>query len=58
MTIDLSIAEGNDAGKTQLGILEVTGDTMRAAFNPPGSTERPASVTAGALVIVAKKTKS
>jgi uncharacterized protein (TIGR03067 family) len=58
MTIDLSISEGNDAGKTQLGTFDVTGDTMRVSFNPPGSAERPASVTTGALVVVAKKSKS
>jgi uncharacterized protein (TIGR03067 family) len=58
MTIDLSIMEGDDAGKTQLGILEVTGDTMRCTFNPPGSTERPASLTEGAIVVAAKKSKS
>jgi len=58
MTIDLSITEGNDAGKTQLGIFEVTGDTMRCSFNPPGSTERPVSLTEGAIVVTAKKSKS
>jgi uncharacterized protein (TIGR03067 family) len=58
MTIDLAITEGNDAGKTQLGVFEVTGDSMRCSFNPPGSTERPASLTEGALVVAAKKSKS
>ena len=58
MTIDLSITEGSDAGKTQLGVVEVTGDTMRCSFNPPGSTERPASLTEGAIVVAAKKSKS
>jgi uncharacterized protein (TIGR03067 family) len=58
MTIDLVIKEGDDAGKTQLGLFEVTGDSMRCSFNPPGSTERPASLTEGALVVAAKKSKS
>lgn len=58
MTIDLSITEGTDAGKTQLGLIEVTGDTMRCTFNQPGVAERPASLTEGAIVVVAKKSKS
>jgi uncharacterized protein (TIGR03067 family) len=58
MTIDLIITEGNDAGQTQLGVFEVTGDSMRCSFNPPGSTERPPSLTEGALVVAAKKSKS
>jgi len=58
MTIDLSITEGDDAGKTQLGLLEVTGDTMRCSFNAPGATERPTSLTEGAIVVAAKKSKS
>ena len=60
MTIDLAIAEGDDAGKTQLGIVEVTGDTLRAAFAAPGATERPADFTVkqGGIVFVGKKAKS
>lgn len=58
MTIDLSITEGNDAGKTQLGLFEVTGDTMHVTFNAPGATERPVSLEKGALVVAAKKSKS
>jgi uncharacterized protein (TIGR03067 family) len=58
MTIDLTITEGNDAGKTQLGVFEVTGDIMRCSFNAAGSTERPASLTEGALVVAAKKSKA
>jgi uncharacterized protein (TIGR03067 family) len=58
MTIDLSITEGNDAGKTQLGLVEVTGDTMRVTFNAPGSTQRPTSLKEGTLVVAAKKSKS
>lgn len=41
MTIDLMIVEGDDAGKTQLGIVEIAGDTVRASFDTPGAGERP-----------------
>ena len=42
MTIDLAISEGPDAGKTQLGIVEVTGDTIRLNLDTPGAGRRPA----------------
>jgi len=45
MTIDLIITEGDDAGKTQLGVIEVTGDKLRAHLNVPGSTQRPPDFT-------------
>ena len=45
MTIDLAIAEGDDAGKTQLGVFEVTGDKLRANLAIPGATERPKDFT-------------
>jgi uncharacterized protein (TIGR03067 family) len=59
MTIDLSIAEGSDAGKTQLGIFEVSGDTLRASFDTPGAGKRPADYEAreGALSIVGTRKK-
>jgi uncharacterized protein (TIGR03067 family) len=59
MNIDLVITEGDDAGKTQLGIIEITGDTIRASLATPGATQRPTdfSVKDGAVVIVGKKTK-
>jgi len=59
MTIDFAITEGPDAGKTQLGIIEVTGETFRACFAAPGAGERPADFTGkdGALVVLAKKSK-
>jgi uncharacterized protein (TIGR03067 family) len=41
MSIDLVITEGDDAGKTQLGIIEVTGDTMTLFLGNPGSKTRP-----------------
>jgi uncharacterized protein (TIGR03067 family) len=60
MTIDLIITEGSDAGKTQLGIIEVTGDTVRANLNTPGTTERPTdfAVKEGFIMFLAKKKKA
>lgn len=59
MTIDLIITEGSDAGKTQLGIIEVTGDTLRASFGTPGAPQRPTdfNVKEGSLVVLGKKQK-
>lgn len=60
MTIDLAISEGPDAGKTQLGIVEVTGDTIRLNLDTPGAGQRPADFTAkgGFILIVGKKKAS
>ena len=60
MTIDLTIVEGDDAGKTQLGIFEVSGDTLRANFGRAGATTRPTDMTVKAetLLLVAKKKKA
>ena len=60
MTIDLTIVEGDDAGKVQLGIFEVSGDTLRAHFDVPGGQARPTDMTAkeGSLLVVAKKKKA
>ncbi|HEX6974543.1 MAG TPA: TIGR03067 domain-containing protein [Vicinamibacterales bacterium] len=57
MWFDLSIKEGDDAGKTQLGIIEVTGDTLKGALSMPGATERPAGFDAGqsAITFVGKR---
>jgi len=57
MTIDLAITEGADAGKTQLGIVEVTGDTIRGSLDTPGAGQRPADFTIkdGAILFVGKK---
>jgi uncharacterized protein (TIGR03067 family) len=59
MTVDLIIQEGNDAGKTQLGIVEVKGDTMRLLLNAAGATVRPTSLEKadGELFIVAQRKK-
>ena len=59
MTIDLVIAEGDDAGKAQMGLAEVTGDTMRMSLDTPGAGRRPTDFTSkdGVVVIAGKKTK-
>ena len=59
MTIDLIIAEGADAGKTQIGIIEVTGDTIRASLDAPGGQQRPADFTIkdSSLMFVGNKKK-
>jgi uncharacterized protein (TIGR03067 family) len=59
MTIDLAITEGDDAGKTQLGIVEVTGDTMRCNLDAPGAGQRPADFTVkSGVMFTAKKQKA
>jgi uncharacterized protein (TIGR03067 family) len=57
MSLDLVITEGDDAGKTQLGIFEVTGDTLRVNFDAAGGGQRPADFTAkeGGIMFAAKK---
>ena len=59
MTVDLIIQEGNDAGRTQLGIIEVKGDVLRCLLNAPGSGTRPTSFDKGdgELFVVAQKKK-
>ena len=59
MMIDLIIAEGQDAGKTQLGIIEVSGDTVRAILDTPGLGKRPPDFTAkeGFVMFAGKKKK-
>ena len=42
MQLDLNITEGDSAGKVQLGVLEVTGATIRGKLNMPGESVRPA----------------
>lgn len=53
--IDLVISEGKSAGKTQIGIVEVTGDTMRLALGEPGDPTRPSSFATGALTVTRLK---
>ncbi|RPH72660.1 TIGR03067 domain-containing protein [bacterium] len=51
MAIDLIIADGQDGGKTQLGVIEVTGDTLKGALSVPGETLRPTGFAAGEGII-------
>jgi uncharacterized protein (TIGR03067 family) len=57
--IDLVIQEGSDAGKLQLGIVEVTGDTMKLNLAFPADTTRPkvfeASETTLMVLLTRKK---
>ena len=57
MTIDLAIVEGPDAGKTQLGIVEITGTALRASLDTPGAQQRPKdfTITEGSIMFVGKK---
>ncbi len=59
MPIDLTIVEGDDAGKTQVGIVEVDGDKLRICFAIPGATERPADfiVKEGFLMVLGSRKK-
>jgi len=60
MTIDLMITEGQDAGKTQLGVIEVSGDTLRANLDTPAAQQRPTDFTVrdASIMFVGKKKKS
>ena len=59
MSFDLTILEGNDAGKVQLGIIEVTGDVAKGLLAEPGGTTRPADFNSndGAIFFIAKRVK-
>ena len=58
ITIDLAISEGSDAGKLQLGVLELAGDTLTVHLNLPNAPARPADFTPqGQILVVAKKRK-
>ena len=55
--IDPVIQEGGDAGKLQIGIVEVTGDTMKLKLGLPSATTRPANFNAEEGAIMANLTK-
>lgn len=59
MAIDLIIEEGNDAGKLQLGIVEVNGDAMKVKLAMPDGTKRPTAfgMEEGFLMVTAAKAK-
>jgi uncharacterized protein (TIGR03067 family) len=58
-TIDLQITEGQDKGKSQVGIYELQGDTFKLSVAPAGETERPTSLDAkdNSLIFVFKRDK-
>ena len=58
MSIDLMIAEGSDAGKLQLGLYEITGETLSLSFAAPGDAVRPKTPADGVINVVLKKAKS
>ena len=45
MAIDLLITEGQDANKTQLGVLQITGDSIMGKLSAPGTPDRPTDFT-------------
>ena len=57
--VTLVIEEGDDAGKSQTGIIEVKGDVVRCLLNTPGDTNRPTSLDKGdgELYVIAHKKK-
>jgi uncharacterized protein (TIGR03067 family) len=57
--IDLGITEGNDAGKPQVGLVEIKGDVMTCKFSVPGETTRPTSLAPeeGFIHVTAKRSK-
>ncbi len=59
MTFDLNITEGDDAGKLQLGIIEVTGDVAKGLLAMAGGATRPADFNSndGAIFFIAKRVK-
>jgi uncharacterized protein (TIGR03067 family) len=59
MTIDLTIKEGADAGKSQVGLIDVSGDTLTLHLSMPGSATRPTSMAPapGFMLFTAVKTK-
>jgi uncharacterized protein (TIGR03067 family) len=57
MQMDMVITEGDDAGKRQLGLFEVTADALTLTMATPGETTRPTALNSGAINAVLKKTK-
>jgi uncharacterized protein (TIGR03067 family) len=51
MSIDLVIAEGSSAGKTQLGLVAIAGDTMTLILAEPGDTKRPGPSSPDKLIL-------
>lgn len=51
MSIDLVITEGESAGKTQLGVVDIDGDTMTLILAEPGDKTRPTSTSPNKLIL-------
>ena len=60
LSIELAIGEGNDAGKKQPGIVEVTADSMKLKLAFPAATAAPTAfgVEDGFLMVEASRKKS
>jgi uncharacterized protein (TIGR03067 family) len=56
-SIDFVITEGTDAGQTQLGLVEVTADSLILSFARPGSPTRPKTPADAELYAVLRKKK-
>jgi uncharacterized protein (TIGR03067 family) len=58
--VTLVIEEGDDAGKSQLGIIDVKDNTVRCLLNAPGDATRPTSLEKGdgELYVIAHKKKT
>jgi uncharacterized protein (TIGR03067 family) len=61
-TIEFVVVSGQSKGETQLGIYELSGDTLKLCCSRPGKTNRPAEFTTkantGHKVTVFKRVKS
>ena len=58
MSIDLIITEGNDAGKTQPGVYELTDSTgLSIGLSVPGNTARPSAIANAELQVFLRKAK-
>ena len=57
MTVDISVADGPDAGQSAVGIFQLNGKTLTVKFAQPGSTVRPTdfAVADGFQVLVMAK---
>ena len=55
--IDLAITEGDDSGKAQIGIVELTDGTLRMCLDTPGAGQRPSEfgVKDGVILFEARK---
>ena len=60
-TIDLAITEGNDKGKSQLGIYKIEKDTITFCFARPDARERPTEFSTNAennqILVTLKRAK-